>query len=145
MPQKRHGYKNPPTETRFQPGTSGNPNGRPKGARNFKSDLRDELGELIAIREGDGERKISKQRAFIKAVVAAALSGDMRAATLLASLCVRVLATEADEDINGSIAPDDREILDAFVARELKLRSAEAQSVDNPSKESDNRSNADEG
>ena len=45
----RVGYGRPPKEHQFQPGQSGNPFGRPKGARSFKSDLRDELGEVISV------------------------------------------------------------------------------------------------
>jgi hypothetical protein len=33
------GYKRPPRNTRFCKGQTGNPHGRPKGARNIKTDL----------------------------------------------------------------------------------------------------------
>ncbi|MGP0092362.1 MAG: DUF5681 domain-containing protein [Xanthobacteraceae bacterium] len=126
------GYKNPPLQTRFKPGTSGNPKGRPKGVRNFKTELREELGELIAVRDGDRERKISKQRAFIKALVGLALEGDLRAATILSSLCARVFGSEAEEEASVGVEPDDRHILEAFVARELKRHPDGALSVDDP-------------
>ncbi len=32
------GYCKPPKRTRFQPGQSGNPRGRPKGTKNLKTD-----------------------------------------------------------------------------------------------------------
>jgi hypothetical protein len=72
------GYKQPPTHLQFQPGQSGNPNGRPKGTRNFKSDLRDELSETISFREGNRELSISKQRALIKRLVASAIARSLR-------------------------------------------------------------------
>src|SRR5260370_38480133 len=56
------GYKRPPRDCQFVPGQSGNPNGRPKGTRNFKTDLRQELNEIVSFREGDREVSISKQR-----------------------------------------------------------------------------------
>ncbi len=39
------GYRKPPKHTRFKPGQSGNPRGRPKGTKNLKTDLIEELGE----------------------------------------------------------------------------------------------------
>ena len=60
------GYKHPPREHQFRRGQSGNPSGRPKGARNFKSELREELGELVTIRDGERDIRVSKQRALIK-------------------------------------------------------------------------------
>ena len=71
----RVGYRRPPKQTRFKPGQSGNPKGRPKHARNLKSEFLEELGEIIRVREGDREMKISKQRAFVKALVAFSFGG----------------------------------------------------------------------
>ena len=42
------GYKRPPINTRFKPGTSGNPQGRPTGVRNFKTELRELAREPLA-------------------------------------------------------------------------------------------------
>lgn len=91
------GYKQPPTHLQFQPGQSGNPNGRPKGTRNFKSDLRDELSETISFREGNREVSISKQRALIKRLVAAAIEGNARSVATLMSFCARAFGDDNDE------------------------------------------------
>jgi hypothetical protein len=116
------GYKRPPQHSQFQPGQSGNPRGRGKNVRNFKSDLLDELREQIPIRENGRDRKISKQRAFIKALVAAAIKGDMRATNALVSFCTRSLGGQADEDVNPAPAAEDIDIIEAFVTRERKRR-----------------------
>jgi hypothetical protein len=120
---KRVGYRQPPVASRFKSGRSGNPSGRPKGARNFKDDLRDDLGELILV----NDRKISRQRAFIKVLVDHALAGDMRAATILSSLCTRIFGTDADGPTEAPLPPDDRAILEKFLARELDRRRGEAE------------------
>ncbi len=112
------GYKRPPKHKQFLPGQSGNPHGRRKSVRNFKSDLVDELREQIPIRENGRERRISKQRAFIKALVAAAIKGDMRATTALVSFCTRSLGGQTDDDVDAAPAPEDIDIIEAFVARE---------------------------
>ena len=77
------GYGKPPQHTRFQPGRSGNSRGRPKGTKNLKTDLMEELSEKILVREGEQSRRVSKQRAMVKTLMAHTLKGDMRSATLL--------------------------------------------------------------
>jgi hypothetical protein len=121
----RVGYRRPPKHTRFKPGQSGNPKGRPKHARNLKTEFLEELGEVIRVREGDREMKISKQRAFVKALVAAAIKGDMRAANALVSFCTRAFGNEPEDAEPPSPTPDDLEILDEFVGREVRRRAAQ--------------------
>jgi hypothetical protein len=113
------GYKRPPRHSQFVPGQSGNPNGRPKGTRNFKTDLREELNEIISFREGDREVSISKQRALIKRLVTSAINGDTRAIASVMSLCARVFGDDGDDQ---QLAPEDREIIDAFTQRTAKRR-----------------------
>ena len=73
------GYCRPPQHTRFKPGHSGNPKGRPKGTKNLKTDLMEELAERINVSEGGKPKKLSKQRALVKSLTAKAIKGDARA------------------------------------------------------------------
>src|SRR4051794_27869326 len=82
----RVGYKSPPVHTRFQPGQSGNPNGRAKGSQNFKTLFNKILNEKIAVREGANTRKVSKAEAILRTVVVGALKGDTRHAAMLMKL-----------------------------------------------------------
>ena len=116
------GYKRPPREHQFRPGQSGNPSGRPKGARNFKSELREELSELVTVRDGDREIEVSKQRALIKSMVAAAIDGNQRAAALVLAMCVRMLADAEDDDAIEDVG--DREIVEAFTKRKKRAATA---------------------
>jgi len=125
------GYKQPPTHLQFQPGQRGNPNGRPKGTRNFKSDLRDELSETISFREGNREVSISKQRALIKRLVASAIGGDARSIATLMSFCARAFGDDNDEQEQ---AAEDREIVEAFARRSTK-RHNKPEATNNSSKE----------
>lgn len=113
------GYKRPPKHTRFQPGQSGNAAGRRKNVRNFKTDLMEELREMIVIRENGRERKISKQRAFIKALVTAAIKSDVRAINAVVA-CTRNLGAGAEDDTSAGVDTEDLDILEAFVTRERK-------------------------
>ena len=113
------GYKRPPKHTRFQKGQSGNPKGRPRGAKNIRTDLAEELAELIHIREGDKEYKVSKQRAVIKVMVSAAVKGDMRAVSSLLSLYGRLFGLT---DVPAEEANTDQLILEDYLARDIARR-----------------------
>ena len=112
------GYGKPPKHTRFQPGRSGNPRGRPKGTKNLKTDLMEELGEEILVREGEQARRVSKQRAVVKSLVMRTLKGDARAAGLLISMMMRLTDTgEGAPEVVEPLHDDEREILRAFEGR----------------------------
>jgi hypothetical protein len=111
------GYGKPPKARQFKRGQSGNPGGRPKGARNFQTELLEELAELTTVKEAGRDMTVSKQRACIKVLVAAAMRGNMRACGVLLSLCARPNAIASEND-GEELAPDDREILDTFTARQ---------------------------
>jgi Family of unknown function (DUF5681) len=113
------GYGKPPKTRQFKHGKSGNPKGRPKGRLNLATDLTAELGEHITVREDGRPRKVSKQRALIKSLMAKALQGDVRATAALLALYARVL-TEAPEDQNEPIDTEELQILRRFAPRLLK-------------------------
>jgi hypothetical protein len=58
------GYGKPPRHTRFKPGRSGNPRGRPSGSKNLSTLLNEALNEPVIVAENGGQRKISKRRAI---------------------------------------------------------------------------------
>lgn len=113
------GYSKPPKHSRFKPGQSGNSKGRPKGTRNLSSDLKDELGERIRIREGDQEKSISKQRALVKALVAKALKGDTRAATVLITMVDRYITPEIAATDTRPLSRTEEQILDDFLRQHV--------------------------
>lgn len=111
------GYGKPPTHTRFKPGRSGNPRGRPKGRKNFRTELLEELHEGIAVREGGRRRTVSKQRAMLKTLTAKALQGDARAATLIVNMVFRVLQQDEEPVEEDNLSTEDHAILEAYEAR----------------------------
>lgn len=62
----------------WQPGQSGNPNGRPKGRKNHLTELKRELE--IAVRDNLNPKHI---RGILDVMVAQAMSGDVKAAKLV--------------------------------------------------------------
>ena len=129
------GYGKPPKHTQFKPGQSGNPRGRPKGTKNLKTDLMEELREKIVIREGDRPRKLSKQRAMMKSVVNRAIKGDARSTSIALSTMMRLLDTgEGTPEFIEALHDDELEILRAF---EDRLRQTDE--VDGPVEDGENQ------
>lgn len=112
------GYGRPPEATRFRKGQSGNRSGRPGGTKNLKTDLAEELREKITLREGERTKRISKQRAFIKTLLAKALKGEARAANTLIVLLSRTFDLAAsDAVVTEPLSEQENELLEGIVAR----------------------------
>jgi hypothetical protein len=128
------GWGKPPQHTRFKKGHSANPKGRPSGTRNLKTDLTNELGGRIRVREGDRETLISKQEAFVKSLVARALKGDSRASSLLVTMMAKLLDV-ASAPAPTEVSADEQEIIDAYYNRRfadaaiIKVDGAAAESL----------------
>jgi len=83
----RRNYKvgkgRPPVSTRWKPGQSGNPKGRPIGAKNFATLWSEALNQKVEIRENGKLRKITVAEGIVKRVVNNALKGDIKATAFL--------------------------------------------------------------
>lgn len=104
------GYGKPPERTRFRPGQSGNPNGRPRKSKNLNTLLEQELESRITVREGDREKRLSKREAIIKRMVQGALGGDIRQQQFL----FRYLDSRNDPEPFRVTAEDEAEIAGLF-------------------------------
>lgn len=82
-PDYEVGYGKPPKHSQFKKGRSGNPKGRPKGAKGVGASIMRELERKVTIREGGQEVTISKAEAVAKRITNKALSGDMGASKML--------------------------------------------------------------
>lgn len=109
------GYGRPPREHRFRPGKSGNPGGRPKGARNLASVVAATLGERIAVTENGRRKRITKLEAAVKQLVNRAAAGDARPMQLLLAL-----VQACDSRPPPSSGPE--EPADAIVLDEIRRR-----------------------
>src|SRR3981189_2552554 len=72
------GFRRPPLHTRFKPGQSGNPSGRPKDSKSLKTLLHAILNEQISLQEGSQSRKISKAEVIMGFVSELALKEGSR-------------------------------------------------------------------
>jgi hypothetical protein len=60
------GYGRPPAHSRFRPGRSGNPKGRPKGSRSAKALLDQALSAPVTIMEGGAIRVVEQRAALFR-------------------------------------------------------------------------------
>jgi hypothetical protein len=93
------GYGKPPRHTRFEPGRSGNPRGRPRGAKNMKTLLSKALNELVIVTEDGGRRKVSKREAIVTQLVNRSAKADYKAIQILLGMLRDV---EGDTDLRPS-------------------------------------------
>ncbi len=82
----RVGYGRPPRHTRFKPGQSGNPRGRPRRGRSFKTLLEQALEKPLEISSRNGKARVSAREALAMRIVNEAVKGNVRHIQLLERL-----------------------------------------------------------
>jgi hypothetical protein len=110
------GYRQPPLNTRFKLGKSGNPNGRPKGTLNFKTDVKEVLKAPVKVTSDGRSKNISTQRAALLRLREKALSGDARALDKVIQLS-QIYNNEEVSDLVTALATDDAAALEVFKQR----------------------------
>lgn len=116
------GYARPPKKTQFKRGRSGNPKGRPKGAKNEATILRSIFNRQIESREGGRVRKISVLEGMLLKFTEDALKGNPKSAAFLLNRYRLAEGTAPDTEENDQ---DDKQILDGLIERlqaELKAQ-----------------------
>jgi hypothetical protein len=101
------GYGKPPPQTRFAPGRSGNPRGRPRGSKNspaapgemherLKSIMLEEAYRPVSINEAGGQVSIPMAQAVIRSLAVNAAKGDVRAQRLFTELVATIEREERE-------------------------------------------------
>lgn len=109
------GYGKPPVEHRFVKGRSGNPRGRPRGARGLKTDLKAELGSRVTITENGKKLKLTKQQVILKALVAKAAKGDTRAASQVLAMTMQMFGIEDERTGSAGLSAQEQAILESYL------------------------------
>ena len=113
------GYGRPPQATRFQPGRSGNPRGRPKGSRSVGAILKGVMSQKVTVSEGGRVRRVSRVELMLLRLVNDAARGDPRATKLALELNDRY-GQPTDRDAQSiELSADDLEILAAYSTQGL--------------------------
>jgi len=106
QPEYEVGFQKPPKGSQWQPGQSGNPNGRPKKIKDFDKLIDMELSKDLRITEGGLQVTLTKREVIIKTLVNDALKGDLRAMKMVLPFIVKHHAVEGFQPNNA-----DREAL----------------------------------
>jgi hypothetical protein len=123
MSKDKVGYGNPPKEFQFQKRKSGNPKGRPKGRKNFKS-LSRVLREL-ALKEVQGQMdgKLSKLTCM-EAIVAKQMSEAMRGSIPAAKFIMGLIEKHVPMNLSIQELMEDKQVF-SWTAEDEKLISKE--------------------
>jgi hypothetical protein len=112
------GYRKPPRHTRFTKGQSGNPRGRPPGAKNLKTLLSDALNEFVIVSENGGRRKITKREAIVTQLVNRSASADFRAIKILLDMVRDIESqTEPASPETSAFSEADEKVIEQLRAR----------------------------
>jgi hypothetical protein len=139
------GFGKPPKKTQFSKGKSGNPAGRPRGAKSIVTIFQEMTQELIHITENGRPRTVSKLEAIVLQLMTKAVSGDMRAIREIRNWN-QIFGESADkESVDTPDREKDAEIMRSILARmnKTKITARTAEQPDLP-KESDDESPTEE-
>lgn len=111
------GYCRPPKTTRFKPGQSGNPKGRPKGAMDTHRLIDAIISKKVSATIDGTPIRISKKQAMLLRLANSAASGDLKSMQLLLPHMLQIDEKKAArarmqaDDITST----DREILNKYL------------------------------
>jgi hypothetical protein len=104
--EQRVGYANPPKATRFRPGQSGNPNGRPKGSHGRKKILERVLLELHDVVEGGEPKQRTTLELILLMLRNRSFEGDPKAFKAFQDLDARFGPREATGRVGYIVVPE---------------------------------------
>jgi len=106
------GFRSPPVATRWKPGQSGNPAGKPKGAKNLATVIKAEAESKVVIKDAAGNtKKITKLEAIVKTVVMKALKGDAKAISIMLAQIKEHMTPDIENDTVPDPTAEDLQVL----------------------------------
>ena len=113
------GKNRPPQSTKFRPGQSGNPKGRPKGAKGLNTLTVEVLGAKVPVKMAGGEKKMSAAEFSLHKLREMASKGDLRAILAILERWQRAVPDQAVEapstaQSDQPLSDTDRAVLDLF-------------------------------
>ena len=119
----RVGPGRPPKHTRFKPGQSGNPKGRPKGRTNLVAVLERELMRMVEVSENGQTKRVTKQAALARSIIHRGIKGDHKSAELVMRHLAQI--SEAETAPSSSEFQADDELLERLRKRLTRVLNKE--------------------
>lgn len=108
------GYGKPPRAHQFKPGQSGNPKGRPRGAKSEATILQDLLQHKIGLSEHGKTRRITLHEAILRRIAEDCLKGNTKSAAFLLNRYYAMTSSEADE---SGLSDDEQAVLETYLRK----------------------------
>lgn len=115
-PEEKVGYGQPPRHSRFKPGQSGNPKGRPKAARSLQEQVSEVFLKQRKVMVNGRPVRMPTIRIALSAMVERAMRGDLAALRTIMPLLVRTLDAPDSPKALEILPEDDRQLLADFAA-----------------------------
>lgn len=115
--------RNPPDSTKFKPGKSGNPRGRPKGSRGHRQIVASVVNAKVWITENGKRSKKTKFELALTQQTNKAAQGDIKSFLAMLEVMARYSLIEADPSAaDRKIDDRDEPVVEDIVRRLLAMR-----------------------
>jgi hypothetical protein len=113
------GYGKPPEHTRFKKGHTGNPQGRPRRAKNLATLLGAALDGKVTVTEHGRRRRITKREAMIAQLVNRSAQADLKAMAIVLGMMQEIERRTGASAEPASLTEADRQVLQFIRNRRL--------------------------
>ena len=111
------GYQKPPKASQFAKGHSGNPNGRPKGTKNWATSLHEALEQKVTVLVNGSSKQVTKLEAATTQLANKATQGDLNSIRLLLQLMPGMDAILSKTGMSALSNEQDRQTLSVLLQR----------------------------
>ena len=109
------GYRRPPRRSRFKPGMSGNPRGRPKGRQSAAEKLEALLAERVTLHIDGKVKRVPLDEVLMRSLIKKAAAGDVQSIRLIED--IRATRPAAELEFTGIDDEADNQLIEAVFAR----------------------------